>query len=154
MSLDRAAPSEGSATTAGEIADELAQACQCLRRVDYNALHAETLGEMLEAFHTMQDTCLRLREEQKRERARDENDDREVRSVVFLPVEVAAGVPEEIAELFDSDLGAPGSDARLVVVDTIDELPEFVDDENATPIVATVTGDTTRDSESNSEEGA
>lgn len=74
MSEQLSAPTEGSATTAAEIADELSEACDRLRVIDYNALNPEELDELLGAFQIMQDMCLKYREEQTRPFAGDEDD--------------------------------------------------------------------------------
>jgi len=71
MSSELVAPNEGSASTSREIADELAKACDRLRRIDYNALNPNELDELLATFHTMQDMCLRYREQQRQLRGDD-----------------------------------------------------------------------------------
>jgi len=67
MSDDITAASEGSATTPGGIASELSAACEALRTVDYNALNPDELGEVLEAFHTLNELCLQYRRRQSRD---------------------------------------------------------------------------------------
>ena len=64
---DRTAPSEGSASSPREIANELNRACDALRVVDYNALNPDELGEVLEAFHTLNELCLQYRRRQSRD---------------------------------------------------------------------------------------
>ena len=58
------APNEGSAGTPTEIADELCEALEAFSRVDYNAVTADELGELLEARETIEEVCLRYRRQQ------------------------------------------------------------------------------------------
>lgn len=80
MSDDITAPSVGSATTAKGIADELNEACEALRTVDYNALTPEQLGDVLAAFNTLEDMCRHFRDRQHtgRGRHREQDEDEEV----------------------------------------------------------------------------
>jgi len=77
MSEQLTAETEGSATTPGEIADELSEACDRLRVVDYNALNPDQLADALAAFNTLQDMCLHFRERQRadRDRRREQGDE-------------------------------------------------------------------------------
>lgn len=62
---DLTVPSEGSATTPSEIADELVRACEALRTVDYNAVAScGELDELLEARDTLRELCHNYRRRQ------------------------------------------------------------------------------------------
>lgn len=80
MSSGITAAEEGSATTAKEIADELNEACEALRVVDYNALTPDQLADALAAFNTLEELCLHFRDRQRadRDRRREQGDDEEV----------------------------------------------------------------------------
>lgn len=56
------APSEGSATTAEGIADELCNALIAFGRVDYNALSPDELRTLLDARDEVESLCLKYRE--------------------------------------------------------------------------------------------
>lgn len=55
------APSEGSATTADAIADELCDALIAFDHVDYNALTADELRTLLDARDEVESLCLKYR---------------------------------------------------------------------------------------------
>lgn len=61
---DLTAPSEGSASSAKEIADELCNILSALEHIDYNALSVEELSEVLEMQESIQELCLRYRRRQ------------------------------------------------------------------------------------------
>jgi len=58
---DLTAPAEGEATTADEIADELADALVAFAHVDYNALTSSELRALLDARSTVEELCLDYR---------------------------------------------------------------------------------------------
>lgn len=137
MSTDITAPNEGSATTAREIANELNSVCECFRRIDYNALRPDELGEVLDAFHTMQDMSLRYRQRQPELRPGEESGDANDAS---LTVEVANDAPATVRE-------AVVDGGELLLVDTITDTPEFVGN-GEIALVATTTGSESDDPES------
>jgi len=59
------APSEGAASTPSEIADELCNALLAFDHVDYNALTADELRDLLEARATLVELCHRYRDLQR-----------------------------------------------------------------------------------------
>ena len=63
---DLTAPEEGTASTAGEIADELCDATVALEHVNYNALAVGELRELLAARETLMELCKRYRRQQDR----------------------------------------------------------------------------------------
>lgn len=137
MSTDIAAPNEGSATTAREIADELCSVCECFRRIDYNALRRDELGEVLETFNTMEDMCRRYRQRQPELRPGEESGDANDAS---LTVEVADDAPATVRE-------AVVDGGELLLVDTITDTPEFVGN-GEIALVATVADSESNDPES------
>lgn len=56
------APSEGSATTADAIADELCDALIAFDHVDYNALNPDELRTLLDARDEVESLCLKYRQ--------------------------------------------------------------------------------------------
>ena len=62
---DRAVPSEGTASSPGAIADELADALLAFDRVDYNALAVTELRDLLDARETIEGLCLEHRRVQR-----------------------------------------------------------------------------------------
>ena len=136
MSTDITAPNEGSATTAGEIANELSRACECFRRIDYNALRVDELGEILDAYNTMHEMCQRYRNRQSRHPLGESSDE----DSQAITVEVADDAPAPVRE-------AVVDGGELLLVDTITDTPEFVGD-GEIALVATVTDSEIGDPES------
>jgi len=64
------APSEGRADTYAAIADELCAALKTYDHVDYNALTHDELLELLDARDTVEELCLRYRDQQQADRGR------------------------------------------------------------------------------------
>lgn len=58
------APAEGAAATPKGIADELSDALDAFDHVDYNALPESELRELLDARDTVEELCLRYRDQQ------------------------------------------------------------------------------------------
>lgn len=74
---DLTAPSEGSASSAEEIVDELCEVLMALEHIDYNALSVDELSEVLEVQQSIQELCLRYRRRQDgRAKSGGESDDR------------------------------------------------------------------------------
>lgn len=147
MSTDITAPNEGSATAAREIANELNRACECLRTVDYNALTPQQLGEVLEAYRSLNNLCHHFRKRQTRERDRDGGGGEEDKETApdtansrEITVEVADDAPATVRE-------AVVDGGELLLVDTITDTPEFVGN-GEIALVATVADSESNDPES------
>lgn len=61
---DLTAPAEGAASSSEAIADELAEALLAVEHVDYNALTADQLRDLLDARETLEALCLTHRRRQ------------------------------------------------------------------------------------------
>ena len=64
---DLTAPNEGAASMPSEIADELCDALNACAHIDYNALTADELADLLAARETVEELCHRYRNLQRRD---------------------------------------------------------------------------------------